>query len=438
MSSMLVSGGQVLDVATGELHEHDVLAVDGRIVEVGPDVRAPDGAEVIDARGLVVMPGLIDAHVHVTAATADLSAIEHVAGQLRHCARRNHPARHAASGLHHRTRCLRRRLRAREGAGRGPARRAADRFLWQGAEPDRRPRRRTRPRPDSHGGHPLLLGLGRIADGVDAVRVAARDELRKGAHHIKVMASGGVASPTDRIDSTQYSDAELVAASRRPGPPTVTSPPTPTPPAQSTKPCARASGRSNTATSSTTRAWRCSATRRLPRPDAGDLLGTQGGRHLARAARVELGEGGRGPRRGARGTRACPRRRSQDRLWLGPARRHAPAPVARVPHPWSGPATGRRHQVGHPGRRRPARHERRDRPTPARAPEPTCCFSTATRSPTSPCSPNPPITSSPSCRTGPSWSTGGDNHARVRRALPPARPREVVGERTEGAFEARW
>lgn len=32
----------------------------------------------------------------------------------------------------------------------------------------------------------------------DACRVAARDELRKGAHCIKIMASGGVASPTDR------------------------------------------------------------------------------------------------------------------------------------------------------------------------------------------------------------------------------------------------
>jgi imidazolonepropionase-like amidohydrolase len=50
-----------------------------------------------------------------------------------------------------------------------------------------------------------------VADGVDAVRVAARDELRKGADHLKVLASGGVASPTDRIDSTQYSDAELRA-----------------------------------------------------------------------------------------------------------------------------------------------------------------------------------------------------------------------------------
>jgi imidazolonepropionase-like amidohydrolase len=50
-------------------------------------------------------------------------------------------------------------------------------------------------------------GLGRVADGVDAVRAAARDELREGARHLKVMASGGVASPTDRIDSNQYSGA---------------------------------------------------------------------------------------------------------------------------------------------------------------------------------------------------------------------------------------
>jgi imidazolonepropionase-like amidohydrolase len=49
-------------------------------------------------------------------------------------------------------------------------------------------------------------------DGADEVRKAAREELRRGAHHIKVMAGGGVASPTDRIDSTQFSVAELTAA----------------------------------------------------------------------------------------------------------------------------------------------------------------------------------------------------------------------------------
>jgi imidazolonepropionase-like amidohydrolase len=60
--------------------------------------------------------------------------------------------------------------------------------------------------------HPGSCEMSTIVDGPDEVRRAARDELRKGAHHVKVMAGGGVASPTDRIDSTQFSVAELEAA----------------------------------------------------------------------------------------------------------------------------------------------------------------------------------------------------------------------------------
>ena len=51
-----------------------------------------------------------------------------------------------------------------------------------------------------------------IADGVDAVRKAAREELRRGAHQIKIMASGGVASPSDPIWNLQYSEEEIAAA----------------------------------------------------------------------------------------------------------------------------------------------------------------------------------------------------------------------------------
>lgn len=47
------------------------------------------------------------------------------------------------------------------------------------------------------------LSLGRVCDGVDQVRRAARDELRKGAHQIKIMASGGVSSPTDKLTNLQ-------------------------------------------------------------------------------------------------------------------------------------------------------------------------------------------------------------------------------------------
>jgi imidazolonepropionase-like amidohydrolase len=51
-----------------------------------------------------------------------------------------------------------------------------------------------------------------IADGADAVRKAVREELRRGASHIKIMGSGGVASPTDPLDRCQYSDDEIRAA----------------------------------------------------------------------------------------------------------------------------------------------------------------------------------------------------------------------------------
>jgi len=55
-------------------------------------------------------------------------------------------------------------------------------------------------------------GLGTVCDGVSEVRRAARDEIRKGATHIKIMVSGGVSSPTDRIASTQFSREEITAA----------------------------------------------------------------------------------------------------------------------------------------------------------------------------------------------------------------------------------
>ena len=53
--------------------------------------------------------------------------------------------------------------------------------------------------------------MGRLCDGVDAVRRAARQELRAGADFIKVMANGGIASPADPIHMLQFSRAELDA-----------------------------------------------------------------------------------------------------------------------------------------------------------------------------------------------------------------------------------
>jgi imidazolonepropionase-like amidohydrolase len=60
--------------------------------------------------------------------------------------------------------------------------------------------------------HVVSASLGTVCDGVAEVRRAAREELRRGAFHIKIMLSGGVASPTDRVDSTQFSVEEIRAA----------------------------------------------------------------------------------------------------------------------------------------------------------------------------------------------------------------------------------
>ncbi|MBM3901712.1 MAG: dihydroorotase [Verrucomicrobia bacterium] len=66
MTSMLVSGGRVVDPASGLDAIADVLVVEGKVAAVGPDLRGqcPPDAEILDARGLVVAPGLIDIHVH--------------------------------------------------------------------------------------------------------------------------------------------------------------------------------------------------------------------------------------------------------------------------------------------------------------------------------------------------------------------------------------
>jgi imidazolonepropionase-like amidohydrolase len=55
-------------------------------------------------------------------------------------------------------------------------------------------------------------GFSHVADGADAVRRAAREELKGGADQIKVMAGGGVATPSDPIDMVQYTEPEIRAA----------------------------------------------------------------------------------------------------------------------------------------------------------------------------------------------------------------------------------
>lgn len=63
--SVLIKNGTVLTITKGTLTETDVLIRDGKIAQVGKGIAAPQGVNVIDATGLYVMPGIIDAHSHI-------------------------------------------------------------------------------------------------------------------------------------------------------------------------------------------------------------------------------------------------------------------------------------------------------------------------------------------------------------------------------------
>jgi dihydroorotase len=62
---LLIRGGRVIDPSQGHDGVADVLIADGRIADVGRGLGAPDGAELMDGKGMVVAPGLIDLHVHL-------------------------------------------------------------------------------------------------------------------------------------------------------------------------------------------------------------------------------------------------------------------------------------------------------------------------------------------------------------------------------------
>lgn len=63
--NLLIKNGTVLTVTNGTLENTDVLVLDGKIRRIGSGLTAPAGTRTIDADGLFVMPGIIDAHSHL-------------------------------------------------------------------------------------------------------------------------------------------------------------------------------------------------------------------------------------------------------------------------------------------------------------------------------------------------------------------------------------
>ncbi|HHY11822.1 MAG TPA: amidohydrolase family protein, partial [Firmicutes bacterium] len=62
---LAITNGKVVTITNGIIDEGVVLVEEGKIKAVGKDVGIPEGAKVIDAKGKIVTPGLIDAHSHL-------------------------------------------------------------------------------------------------------------------------------------------------------------------------------------------------------------------------------------------------------------------------------------------------------------------------------------------------------------------------------------
>ena len=209
--TVVLQGGTVCDVASGESVRADVVISDGVVTEVGTEVTTPRSATTIDATGLFVSPGLIDAHVHVTAGTADLAAQAefspfYVAAQtqgiLRGMLERGFTSVRDVGGADHGVAAA-----VADGLWAGPTVFFGGKALSpSGGHADLRSAGR-----QVVDNHVCCPNIGTLCDGVDEVRRAARNQLRTGADHVKIMLSGGVASPTDRVDSLQFSVDEIEA-----------------------------------------------------------------------------------------------------------------------------------------------------------------------------------------------------------------------------------
>ncbi len=209
---LAIVNATLFDSTSGMLRPQTTIVIEGERVAWVKQEPLAAAARHLDAGGRVVLPGLIDAHVHATAVTHDVLALSmqppsliaaQSKGLLEAMLMRGFTSVRDAAGAD---------FGLQEAVARGlfagPRLFIAGHPITQtGGHADIRPKG-TREVFCTCAG----LGIfGAIADGVGEVRRAVREQVRNGANQIKVMAGGGVASPTDPIDGTQYSLEEMRA-----------------------------------------------------------------------------------------------------------------------------------------------------------------------------------------------------------------------------------
>ena len=219
MGITVIRNASVFDGESEDLApDSDVVIENGRIREITTGrANILNAAMEIDAGGRTLMPGFIDAHVHLMA--VHLVAAHNIdypltlmtakaLPRIRNMLERGFTSVRDVAGADFGI-----RQALAEGLITGPRAFVGGPGLTQtGGHGDQRSR--TDSRLDRDRNSNGVDHHSYIVDGPEQMRQVVRDELRKGADHIKLMASGGVGSPNDSIEDWQFSEEEIRIACR--------------------------------------------------------------------------------------------------------------------------------------------------------------------------------------------------------------------------------
>jgi imidazolonepropionase-like amidohydrolase len=215
MTQLRFTNLMLLDPTNDETRSgHEVLVEGDKIREISDKPIKSSGAEVVDCGGRTLMPGLIDSHVHVFLSEVNIRNLESVpltlmtarsAMLMRDMIDRGFTTVRDTGGADWGIKAA-----VDQGLLAGPRLFIAGRAIGPtGGHSDGR--RRTDSAPTCHCCNAMAFSM-EIADGVSQVRKAAREQMRQGCDHVKIMMSGGVASPYDPLDSQQFCIEEVKAA----------------------------------------------------------------------------------------------------------------------------------------------------------------------------------------------------------------------------------